>query len=303
MTRRGSLAEQLANYGKESPVAANDNRRNVPAYRGTLPALRWLFTNHPDLAVTFAEALPKPDANWFVEVEPTRQEIRPTIGELIKASKYQHQVAITIGGRCYTTIGDLRFLDGLLIEWGTTKKGRKLRPADRVRPTGGHSKESRNPQRYLSLRGAVRSCLDAEHLHRPFTSQRAIASMYDPRPGVETARAVLQSFGVDGSVPANRISIAVKHCPPAVANGAAFLGGVSSPSGNSSNGSTLWDAPEEILSEVRIVVEEVAARGTLKSIGIRLGHNETYADRAGKRALLDAAEIIKLAKEKKSNTS
>ena len=282
MTRRGSLAEQLANYGKESPVAANDNRRNVPAYRGTLPALRWLFTNHPDLAVTFAEALPKPDANWFVEVEPTRQEIRPTIGELIKASKYQQQVAVTIGGRCYTTIGDLRFLDGLLIEWGTTKKGRKLRPADRVRPTGGHSKESRNPQRYLSLRGAVR---------------------YDPRPGVETARAVLQSLGVDGSVPANRISIAVKHCPPAVANGAAFLGGVSSPSGNSSNGSTLWDAPEEILSDVRIVVEEVAARGTLKSIGIRLGHNETYADRAGKRALLDAAEIIKLAKEKKSNTS
>ncbi|ULJ73392.1 hypothetical protein [Rhizobium gallicum] len=40
------------------------------------------------------------------------------------------------------------------------------------------------------------------------------------------------------------------------------------------------------------MIEEVAGRGTLKSIGIRLGYAEEYADRAGKAALGEAARTL-----------
>ena len=308
MARHGSLAEQLtaainAPPAKKLPKAANDNRpRNAPAYRGTLPALRWLYDNHPDLAPALASALPRPVANWFIDVEPTRQEIRPTIGELIAASHEDEKPLPasheTIGDYCFTTIGSLKFRNGLLIEWGETKKGRKLKPADRARPTGEQVNKTRNPASYLALKGAT-SPMHASHYHRPFSGEDAISSMYDPLPGVEAARALLRSLGVDGAVPAGELPHEAAVAPTAVADGAGFLGGVSNPSGNSSSGAIMWEGPDERPSNAKVVIEEVAARGTLKSIGIRLGYSEEYADRAGKNALREVAQILHAIKNKK----
>lgn len=306
MARHGSLAEQLATFGRPTPKAANDNRKpREPHYRGTLPALRWLWDNRPDLAQAFADALPRPAANWFVDVEPTRQEIRPTIGELMKASHDDdgNQLPPTYETERRVSIGKLRFLSGRLIEWGTTKKGKKLKPTDRPRSTESKENKVRSPSFYLSRRPATPSPMAADHYHRPISDEPAIASMYDPLPGVEAARALLRSLGVDGGTPAARLPVEATICPIAVADGAGFLGGVSSPSGNSSSGAIMWDFPDRPTSNAADVIEEVAARGTLKSIGIRLGHSEGSAIEAGKAALIDIAKILLSVKNGKKSRS
>lgn len=102
----------------------------------------------------------------------------------------------------------------------------------------------------------------------------------DPQAGVEANREFLRSQ-FDG------LPLAATKCETAVANGAGFLGGVPRPSGNSSAGAEAWEAPEEGKGEVIEVIEEVAARGTLKSIGLRLGYSEAHAGRAGRTALIE----------------
>lgn len=302
MARHGSLAEQLAEFGKEPPVAANDNRpkKERPArYRGTLPALRWLWENRPDLAPALANALPRKPSSWFIEVEPTRQEIRPTIGELMAASHDEDEKPLKLtfeqhGNSCHATIGRLKFRDGLLTEWGATKKGKKLKPTDKPRSTGDKTSKVRSPDFYLSTPATEPSPMVAKHYHRPLSGEPAIAPMYDPLPGVENARELLKSLGLDGATPSGMIEQEVKFGPVVAATGAGFLGGVSSPSGNSSEGAVMWEAPEERKSSASSVIEEVASSGTLKSIGIRLGYSEGYADRAGKAALVELAEILAL---------
>ncbi|MDK4727458.1 hypothetical protein [Rhizobium phaseoli] len=306
MARHGSLAEQLVEFKTAAPKAANDNnpqrKPREPHYRGTLPALRWLWDNRPDLAKAFAAALPRDPVNWFVDVEPTRQEIRPTIGELMKASHDDdgNHLPTTYETERRVSIGSLRFLSGRLIEWGTTKKGKKLKPTDRPRSTESKENKVRSPGFYLSRRPTTPSPMAADHYHRPISTEPALAPMYDPQPGVEAARALLRSLGVDGSVKANESPVHVTMCPTAVAEGAGFLGGVSSPSGNSSSGAIMWDMPQASRSNATIVIEEVAARGTLKSIGLRLGHSEGSAIDAGKAALIDIAEILLSIKNRKS---
>lgn len=299
MARNGSIAEQLATFGTPKVLkAANDNapqrKPREPHYRGTLPALRWLWDNRPDLAQAFADALPRQPANWFVDVEPTRQEIRPTIGELMSASHDangdQLPPIYETGKR--VSIGALRFLSGRLIEWGHTKKGKKLKPTDRPRSTESKENKVRSFAFYLSRRAATSSPMHAEHYHRPMSGEPALAPMYDPLPGVEEARALLVSFGVDGGVRADQLPFGVTFCPTVVAEGAGFLGGVSSPSGNSSSGAVMWELPGEPSSNATAVIEEVAARGTLKSIGMRLGFTEAAAIAAGKTALVDIAEVL-----------
>lgn len=301
MTRHGSMAEQLINYGKVRLKPANDNKPREPHYRGTLPALRWLYDNHPELAPAFASALPRPPANWFVEVEPTRQEIRPTIGEVMKASHDDEGNQLPIEhGQGGITIGALRFRKGALVEWGTTKKGKKLKPTDRARPTGEKTSKARNATSYLALKGAVPSPMHADHYHRPLSGEPALASMYDPLPGVEANRALLRSLGVDGEARADQLPHGVTFLPTVIADGAEFLGGVANTSGNSSSGAVMWDGPDEVETDARVIIEEVAARGTLKSIGMRLGYSEANAIAAGKQALIEVADILKSIRDRKN---
>lgn len=297
MSRRGSLAEQLSialSTPPKPPKAANDNKPQNPRYRGTLPALRWLYDNHPDLAPALAAALPRPPANWFVDVEPTRQEIRPTIGEIMKASHDDdgNLLPSTYHGKDRVEIGSLKFLHGRLTEWGITKKGKRLKPTDRARSTEKKTSKERTPWLYLGTKATTPSPLHASHCHRPMSGEPALPPMYDPQPGVAAGRALLESLNIDGGTPANQLPVAVTFGPVAVADGAGFLGGVASPSGNSSSGAVMWEAPEERGSDAAGIIDEVAARGNLKSIGLRLGFREADALEAGKAALIDLAEIL-----------
>lgn len=303
MARHGSLAEQLFALSNETPapkpkarVAANDNK---PRVRSDLPALRWLQENRPDLAPAVADAIPRPPSNWFIEVEPTRQEIRPTVGELMKACQDDDgntsKQEITNKG---VQLGKLVFRKGILVEWGETKKGKTLKPADRPRTTQDKSASERRPDFYLNTKPTTKSPMDAEHYHRPLSPLPAIPPMYDPLTGVENARRLLQSLGVDGGTQAEQLPYAVTFCQTTVAKGSSFLGGVSSPSGNSSEGAVAWEAPEDRESSAKDVLDEVAARGTLKSIGMMLGYSEAYAHIAGKQALLELAETLDAMKKK-----
>ncbi|RVG43597.1 hypothetical protein [Sinorhizobium meliloti] len=298
------------------PKAANDNeprKARQPRYRGTLPALRWLFDNHADLAPALAAALPRPASNWRDDAEDGKQEIRPTVGELLKAASdafrsYFREGIRHIGAGLTVeadedgeriTLGSLKFRDGRLVEWAVTKKGHKLRPVDRVKAGGSSNSSHRSPKRYLETKPTTPSPMDASPLPRNVSDRPVLPPMLDPQADVEANRALLRSLGVDGSVSFDELPAPATKCETAVAKGAGFLGGVSRPSGNSSSGAQAWEAPEIRQGEVASVVEEVASRGTLKSIGLRLGYSEAYADRAGKAALIDAAKTLAAANDNK----
>jgi len=300
-------------------AAANDNaprKPKTPRYRGTLPALRWLFDNHSDLAPALAAALPKPASNWCPDADDNAQEIRPTVGELMKAASDAFRVYVKDGVRHVgaglvvkwdekaeierITLGSLLFHSGRLVEWGSTKSGHKLRPVDRVKAGGGSNSSHRSPSRYLKTKPTTPSPMHAAPLPRNVSDRPVLPPMLDPQAGVEANRALLRSLGVDGSIRFDDLPVPATKCETAVAKGAGFLGGVSRPSGNSSSGAQAWEAPEVRQGEVASVVEEVASRGTLKSIGLRLGYAEGYADRAGKAALIEAAKTLAAANDNKN---
>ncbi|WP_457811260.1 hypothetical protein [Sinorhizobium meliloti] len=307
------LSELLA-AGRQ--VAANDDelrKPRQPRYRGTLPALRWLFDSFPELAPPLAAALPKPASNWSADAEDNSQEIRPTEGELMKAASDAFRSYFREGIRHAgaglvvkadedgerITLGSLKFRDGRLIEWGSTAKGHKLRPVDRVKAGGGSKTSHRNPVRYLETKPTTPSPMHAAPLPRNMSDRSVLPPMYDPQAGVEENRELLRKLGVDGSIRFGELPVPATKCETAVAGGAGFLGGISRPSGNSSSGAQAWEAPEARRGEVASVIEEVAARGTLKSIGLRLGYAEGYADRAGKAALIEAAKTLAAANDNK----
>lgn len=297
-------------------VAANDNepqrKTRQPRYRGTLPALRWLWDNRPDLAPALASALPKPATNWSPDAVDNDQKIRPTIGELLRAASDAFRVFVRDGVRHvgagmavemdddieHITFGSMKFRDGRLVEWARTKKGHKLGPVDRIE--AGEKTAHRDPDRYLNkTKATTPSPMHASSLPRNVSDRPVLPPMLDPQAGVEANRELLRSLGVDGSVKFDDLPAIATKCETAVAKGAAFLGGVSRSSGNSSAGSQAWEAPEERKGEVVEVLEEVAARGTLKSIGLRLGYSEDYADRAGRTALIETARVLVAANDNK----
>ncbi|RWO20679.1 hypothetical protein [Mesorhizobium sp.] len=294
-----------------APVAANDNKRSrkrpEPRYRGTLPALRWLYDNHPELAEPVAEAVQSLAAsNWDADAVDNDQEIRPTVGELVRASMGDggEWLATTIDydsdGNSHVRLGSLKFVRGELVEYGRTKKGRKLQPRDRVTSRTDEPSKNRNPALYVFRTGATTpSPLHAESYQRPFSGEPALAPMYDPQRGVEANRSVLRKYGVDGSVSFEDLPFPATKCPTAIAKGAEFLGGIAQSSGTASSGAIMWEAPEAKTGEARKVIEEVAAGGNLKEIGLRLGFSEGYADRAAKKLLVEAAEILCAANDNK----
>jgi hypothetical protein len=79
-------------------------------------------------------------------------------------------------------------------------------------------------------------------------------------------------------------------CKTAVAEDAGFVRGIGHPRGNTSSGAAMWEEPEPQNGTFATIIEEVAARGTLSSIGISLGFGEDRALEAGKTALVDAVK-------------
>lgn len=299
-----------------APTAANDNKprkqRKESRYRGTLPVLRWLYDNHPDIAEPVAVAIKALAAsNWDPEAGDDYLEIRPTIGELVRAATNPEAptnaddtpnwLAPTIkqdkDGNPYVQLGALRFEHGALVEYGRTKKDRKLEPRELVRVRKDAPAAPRDPSRYLAGKPAA-SPMHAETYRRPISAAAAIPPMYDPQRDVEANRALLRSFGVDGSVPFDGLPFPTTRCPPAIAKGAEFLGGVVGLSGTSSSGAVnMGDLPARQKGEVLRIIDEIASGATLKEIGERMGLKGARPDRAAKEVVIDAARVLQAAND------
>lgn len=288
------------------PVAANDNSPKKRVRNNTtLPALRWLYDNHPDLAEPVASAVKSlARTEWEADAVDSDLEFRPTVGELVRAATdsntdewHKPTTETDSEGKTYIRLGELKFDGNNLVEYGRTRKGRRLEPRERMAARSNASGDERNPNGYIfGLKGAARSPLHAAPYQRPISGEPALMPMYDPQRGVEANRALLRSYGVDGSVPFDRLPFPATKCPTAIANGAEFIGGVVGSSGNASSGAPAWEAREMPKGEARWVIEEVAARGTLQSLG-------GGSIEAGKEALLNAARILKAANDNKNQKS
>lgn len=303
-------------------VAANDNKprkQPEPKYRGTLPALRWLHANHPEAATAVATAIEaigptREDADAIDSV----QDIQPSIGELLNAAteskteegdRIWYKASIDShpdeDGGSMVHLGTLRFRRGEMIEFGRTKKGRKLQPRDRLISRDDKvATQARNTKAYVALRSTTPSPLHADPLPRNMSGLPALAPMYDPQPGVEANRTVLRGFGVDGSVGFDHLPFPATKCSPGIAKGVEFLGGVVGSSGTSSSGSMApFDSPEKPKGEAWRIVEEVASGATLKDIGIAYGYSSSNASRDGATVLLDAAKALITANDNIRNKS
>lgn len=195
---------------------------------------------------------------------------------------------VTIGGLTFYTRPKARrgHEGGMLLSY-VDDGGKVQQPAYKaIKPRGGKRPLRDNPAGYLALPGATPSPLHAEPYRRPFSGEPTLPPMYDPQSGVEANRAVLRSFGVDGSVPFEDLPFPATRCPTAIAKGAQFIGGIS---GRSQTASTATigkvEEQEPLDQKTATVVEEVGSRGTLERIGLKLGYRGGYADRAGKREI------------------
>lgn len=198
----------------------------------------------------------------------TKTEVRPTEGELLGATGWTiigrerwhwtgeevnvYEPCEVAGTRRKnknggedTQLGDLLFRDGKLIEWGRTSKGAALRPVERPRGPKGGTTPTRSDAAiwaYLKLAGAVASPLTAKPYSRPLSGEPAIGDIYVPLPreepnakdrygrfGVVEGRELLQSPGVDGSVPFDRLPVAATRCPDCLVSGPRWVGGVKKP--------------------------------------------------------------------------
>lgn len=202
---------------------------------------------------------------------------------------------------------------GLMLSY-VDDSGKVQRPAYRAsKPRGGKRPLRHDPQGYLNLPAAIMCPLTVDGLRTPMSGEPALMPMLTPmmrrapgkafdiagqldrvgRYGVEEGRALLRSFGIDGSVPFEDLPIPATKCPSAIAKGAQFIGGISGRSQTASTG-TIGKVEElpPLDQKTAMVLEEVAARGSLEKIGLKLGYRGGYADRAGKRALLEAGKTL-----------
>jgi hypothetical protein len=91
----------------------------------------------------------------------------------------------------------------------------------------------------------------------------------------------------------NMATVTFTRYPDAIAKGARFIGGMTgrcqtvsaATVGKATSGVRLDDQTNEVL-------DEVASRGTLTSVGIKLGYSGGYADRAGGKAVLAAGRAL-----------
>ncbi|MBB6299420.1 hypothetical protein [Rhizobium leucaenae] len=215
---------------------------------------------------------------------------------------------VTLAGLTYyTRPGARRGFDGGMLLSFINDKGRIERPDLKAnKPRGGKKPHRVDPEGYLALKGAVPSPLTATAYQRPLSGERAIGDFYVPLPreapsaqdpvgrfGVAEARALLQQLGIDGSVPFDQLPFPATRGQTKIAKGARFIGGMSGRC-QTASAATIgnWEPSEPIPANAAEILDEVSARGTLQSIGIRLGFQGGYADRAGKKALLAAGRAL-----------
>ncbi|RWA64403.1 hypothetical protein [Mesorhizobium sp.] len=202
---------------------------------------------------------------------------------------------------------------GMLLSY-VDDTGTQRRPAYKAsKPRGGKRPHREDPAGYLALPSTVARPSTVEGLRKSISDEPALMPMLTPqtrreprwsldihgqvdtlgRYGVAEARSLIEKLGIDGSVPFERLPHAALRCPTVVAKGARFIGGISSHCQTASV-ATIGKAeePARLDAHTEQVLGEVAARGTLESLGNALGYRGGYADRAGKKALLEAGRVL-----------
>lgn len=169
---------------------------------------------------------------------------------------------------------------GLMVSYGTDGKGKPKLPVVKAeRPRGGYSnkRDEAAISSYLSLHG-----FKAEQTY--VTAPKILPDMLDKTPD-----AVIAQRNLDEWTASTRHMPAVQYCPPAIAKGALFLGGIKKPKKGVQCPRDVHDRDEPDLALLspmaRHVLDAVANRSNLKRLGLSLGYSENYADRAAKRIL------------------
>lgn len=208
--------------------------------------------------------------------------------------------------------GAVKQRGGLLVSY-TDANGKEQRPSYTTsKPRGGKRPHRTNAAiaAYLAKPAAIPSPLRVDGYQRPLSGEPVLMPMLTPlhrrapdksmnicgqidregRYGVAEARADLVAFGVDGSVPFEALPFPATRCPTAIARGARFIAGISGAKQTASVPAPSWQTPAT--KALSPVLEEVAARGNLESIGAALGYRGGSRDRAGGKALLAAGRAL-----------
>ncbi|MDR9762481.1 hypothetical protein RJJ37_23030, partial [Rhizobium redzepovicii] len=297
------------------------------AYRGDyarLYALRhWRDMVFPQEIIIPDDEQYEPEAG--IEIRPSEAELLGAIGwEIIDRERwyFTNEMVNVYGsnpsvethqknrnGGTDTSIGALLFRDGNLIQWGETRKGAALKPVERTRGVKGGADKSRSESAiwaYLELSGAV-SPFTARPYGKPISAEPAIHGGYDPLPrvepnakdrcgrfGVEEARLVLQQFGVDGSVPFDRLPVSATRCPDSLVTGDQWIGGIKKPKPLGEISSAAGREPEFVrqvetlsyldhlrrrLGQHTTVLDLAITDATAKDIGIAMGLAPAYAEK------------------------
>ncbi|HEX5935974.1 MAG TPA: hypothetical protein VFY63_17575 [Pseudorhizobium sp.] len=332
---------------KPAPVAANDNKA-APVL--AWPALERLVHRGDDkraYALRHWKNLVHPGSGYDDEPEgedePEKDiRIRPSEGALLRAvgwrvtgnerwehtgklvNVYERAEIATVSkrnrlGGIDARLGGLLFRDGRLVQWGETKKGRKLKPVEQPgEEKGGHSTERSEASiwRYIRTRADTPSPFAAKPYRRPFSAEPAIIDYYDPLPreepstndkhgrfGVEEARKLLQAHGVDGAVPFDKLPIEGTLCPDGLVAGPQWVGGVkkpkptgeiSAPGGREPEFARVFECTDylahlrHLLGDHAKVLDLAITDTTAKDIGIAMGKAPAYAEKVGP-LLIDAA--------------
>lgn len=192
----------------------------------------------------------------------------------------------------YTRPGARRSADGGMLVSYTDAHGATQRPYYRTtKPRGGkrphRTKEA--AQAYLDLPCAVAAPMDAQPYQRPMSGEPALPPMLDPT--VACAAAKTELAAAYANTPVLPL---VTYCGPGLPwKGLRFIAGISGRSQTASAG-VIGKVEESARLDANVekIVDEVAARGTLQSIGARLGYRGGSRDRAGGKALLAAGRAL-----------
>lgn len=327
--KTATKARRAANDNKPAPDVLAWPALERLAHRGDLARVkglqRWRDLRHPEEIVT-PEEEGQYEPEVTIETRPSESELMAAVGrKAVDRERWEHTGEMVnvyddtpspktefstkqTGGRgakrtsLEARIGSLTFTDGALKYWGVTAKGRKLKPVERRRgEKGGVVSGDRSESAiwsYVRLRGAI-SPLAADHLHRPIFSDQRDACEANPE-AIE-ARQVLVQFGVDGSVPFEKLPAPATRGPDAIVLGPQWVGGVKQPKPTASKpAGREFNACRSIETENFVdylvkklgrhveVLDLAIGKANATSIGVAMGLAPAYAEKRGV-ALIEAA--------------
>ncbi|PDS68483.1 hypothetical protein [Rhizobium phaseoli] len=259
-----------------------------------------------------------------IEIRPSEAELLGAVGRKVTGrARWDHtgemantyddgpppvvRYTTTRSGSLDASIGDLTFRNGELKQWGTTAKGRVLRPDERRRGEKGGSKAERSESgilSYLELTGAI-SPFTAEPYLKPLSAEPAVGAACAPSPPAQKARKLLQDLGIDGSVPFEQLPFQASRCPVGHASGALWLGGIKLPKPTASE--PAGREPEfvrhvetaDYVDRLRFklgnhakVLDLAISDATAADIGIAMGLAPAYAAKRGAGLIDDAIDTL-----------